>query len=270
MKKLLIFGGIGLLVWSIIRRKTNAFSATTIQLKAVKFGTLSFPNLPVVITVGIKNPTAEPLAFNSISGTITAQGKQISTFSNSVGATIQPNTETNINVDATLSLTPLFTSILAFIEAGFKDTILIDTITNVAGINIPARQEFPINFNPVADKQTLAAEEVIVVPTIETPTYVQPEILMVSDTPGYHAVEANANGNIDPTGGVVITLVPNNNAPNTITTESGNVVPNSIPTGMAVLPSSNMPTNNLIVLDSAIPTNVFTTYSINQSLATVI
>jgi LEA14-like dessication related protein len=219
MKKLLIFLGLGLGVYALIKRKTDAFESTTIKLAGFKVNQLAYPNLLCTLTVAITNPTNEKLTFDSISGTAIMEGTTLSTFDNTIGAVINANGTTSVPVEVSINLKSLWSTFIKFINAQFKGMLLIDSITTVAGVKIPVRQVFPIDFAGLGKQSNNTPVDIKLTPLGVTPTLVQPDILSANGIPaGYVAVSSNANGNIDATGGAVITITKTDN-PATIQTD---------------------------------------------------
>lgn len=207
MKKILIFLGLGLGVYAFIKRKSDAFESTTIKLAGFKINQLAYPNLLCTLTVAINNPTNEKLTFDNISGTAVMQGTTLSTFNNAIGAEIAANSVTDVPVELTINLKALWSTLIKFVNSQFKGDLLIDSVTTVAGVKIPVRQVFPIDFTGLGANNNNTQVDLKIKPVGITPTLVQPDILSATGIPaGYVAVSSNAKGDIDATGGAIVTI----------------------------------------------------------------
>lgn len=218
MKKgiILLFGS-GLILFSILKAKKKAWDKVEIIFKKFSIQGFDLLDLKCVLTISLKNPTDTALKFDNIEGTVTDEKQnKLGTFNNDIGADIKANATTDVDIKVNISLSQLTKSIIDLIANGFKMNVLVDSITTVSGIKIPVRQVFNIDFSMVKNlidksdpQQGRESGDFNLDSTVrnETPTVAQPELFTVTDEPNGFIV-ANGLGDIDPNGGVVITLPP--------------------------------------------------------------
>lgn len=216
--KFLLFGALATALVFFIKNKAKAFNLSAIKLEAFKITGFTGTMFNTVLTVSINNPTPTPLAFNSISGTVYENEKALSTFSRDVKTEIPANGTTKFDILVDVSVANLVASALDLIANGIKTSFTIDSVTNVSGINIPVRQTFNIDFKKATNENIQSNEgnganvdsglvDVNTTVSNETPTLVSPEVLDPAvSTP--EVLTLNYDGNLDPTGGAVITLPP--------------------------------------------------------------
>lgn len=213
---ILLFGG-GLVLYSILKAKKKAWDKVEIIFKSFKIKGFDLLNLNCVLTISLKNPTTTALKFDNIEGTITDEkGNKLGTFNNPIGADIKASATTDIDINVFLNLDQVTKSIIDLIADGYKMNVLIDSITTVSGIKLPVRQLFEIDLGLIknlfdkSNPQENAERgdfDLDATTKQSTPTLTQPELFTVTDEPQGFIV-ANGLGDIDPNGGVVITLPP--------------------------------------------------------------
>jgi LEA14-like dessication related protein len=218
-KGLVLLGGAGVILYTIIKSKKNAWDKVEISLK--KFSVKGFTGLTLncVLTISLKNPTKTALQFTSIEGVISTKDLKIGTFTNSIGSEIAPNKTTDIDIAIFLDATKLTSSIVELIASGYKLDVLIDTMVTVSGVKLPVRQVFKLDFSMIKDlivkssstKDSTTNDAADFNLPAEnggtTGTIAQGEVFTETDRPdGF--IAANAIGETDPNGGVVITLPP--------------------------------------------------------------
>ena len=217
--KLLLLGAVATAVVLFIKNKAKAFELSTIKLEAFKINGFNGTQFNTTLTVSIQNPTAIPLAFNGITGKVYEKDKLLSVFSRDIKTAIPANATTKFDIQVDISVANLVASALDLIANGINTSFTIDSVTDVSGVKIPVRQVFNINFAK-ATNETIESNRTDTPGTVdsgtvdvpgavinETPTLVAPQVINPNiDTPV--VLVSNYNGQIDPTGGAVITLPP--------------------------------------------------------------
>lgn len=93
--------GAGLLAWYFLGKKTFA-RASKILFRGIKFTGTGLKR-KLQLNFGIQNPTNNRSTINSITGSVSVNGKEIANFSNFTPIQIKPNQETNLPLTASLS-----------------------------------------------------------------------------------------------------------------------------------------------------------------------
>lgn len=214
-KTILILIGAGLLAYNYISKKTSAFGLTSISLKNFKIKSFSGTTLNCLLEVNIQNPTNELLFFNSITGNVYKDNTKLGYFERTEKTDILPNQTTVLPLNFNISVLSIVQSALDLLANGLKTTVLVDTVTDIKGIKIPVRQSFIIDFSSAKNENIVENQrpdgtgvdagfvDVQGTQTNETPSLVANNVWV---NPSPELATANYNGNIDPTGGVVITL----------------------------------------------------------------
>jgi LEA14-like dessication related protein len=104
-------------------------------------GSIIQPN--IIITIGVQNPTNNPVTINSIVGTLNYQGQNFANFSSFERTTIKANSETLINITAIPNFTGVVTILKEVILNKQKGAIInMKATANINNIAFPINSSF--------------------------------------------------------------------------------------------------------------------------------
>lgn|SRR3990167_297199 len=96
----------------------------------------------ITLMLAIKNPTSIAQSFTSIYGTATINNFAPVQFNNAIGATIAPNTTTNVPITITIAPGTLVQVIMDVFSHPLKATMAIKSILNVGPFAVPLNKKW--------------------------------------------------------------------------------------------------------------------------------
>ena len=137
-KLLLSFGIVGIALFFISRARAG--QRLQVSFFGLKFGKFTGLQLPVTAQFRIVNGSRTPLQVNSILGTLSVNGQQLSTIDQVQPFTIPANSDNIYPVTVRTSAIDLINIIRQAIRNKKKLSVTFDGNVNSSGLNLPIKQ----------------------------------------------------------------------------------------------------------------------------------
>lgn len=128
-KNLLLIAAAAIAGWYFWTR-----SATLNSLQFIPTG-IGVQGAAVNLTIGVQNPTANPLTLSSLIGSLSISGSPVGNVSDFTPVVIQPNSQTNINVLITPNVFGIAAGAINMIDGNEGESGLNATLSGTANVN---------------------------------------------------------------------------------------------------------------------------------------
>lgn len=141
MKKLLLFGGIGLIAYLYFSKK-NFINSTIWNFEGLNF---NLKRKKILVKLSVLNPTGQSVTIKSIVGNLILNSNIIATIESFIQQKIEPNNKTFITLDLVPAGVGIFSQAKVIIQAllekkkikGKKLSAIFQGSANVEGVTVP-------------------------------------------------------------------------------------------------------------------------------------